>query len=599
MNKSTFIKLFMALVAVLFFANCGDDDSSGPTLSVSPTSVTLDESNSATLTVSSNTSWNVASSDSWLNCSPSGATGGAQVTVSANSLNNTGSARTATLKFTDKTGTKVVTVSVTQLPVKNNADDPDKPDEPMPTLTVSKSSIQFGADGGNETVSIESNTSWTVASSESWCAVSPSSGTNNGTVTVSATANTETSQRTATITVKTATGEITQTIAISQKEAEKLTVSKSTIQFGADGGNETFTIESNTSWTVASSESWCTVSPSSGTNNGTVTVTAAANTVTSQRTATITVKTAKGEIEKTISVSQQAKEEDVSATPFEEPYLGWGTSQSTVGAILKDKGHNPGSYTSESESIYSYSNNMERMTVYRFTKTRLSYAEVWMDVSKYSMSKTRNYLSSTLNYISTGTSTSGSTTYYNYLSKDGLTKASVREFKTSSDTYAIVKFESSGTGILFEEPFMIWGTSMYTAKTAIESMGYTVKVDGTNLKTDTSKPKYEEWFISYWFGTSNQLYHINVYFDDDKYTKNDLRNYLTNTLKYKYQKEEGYYTYYLLPDGKTQCDIYSDTSSLWVSFYPVKSSAPSMARRIEREKSIETKIRQERMQRNR
>lgn len=508
MNKSTFIKLFMALVAVLFFANCGDDDSSGPALSVSPASVTLNENNNETLTVSSNTTWNVIPSDSWLNCSPSGATGGAQVTVSANSLNNTGSARTATLKFTDKTGTKVVTVSVTQLPVKNNADDPDKPDEPMPTLTVSKSSIQFGADGGNETVSIESNTSWTVASSESWCTVSPSSGTNNGTVTVSTTANTGTSQR----------------------------------------------------------------------------------------TATITVKTAKGEIEKTISISQ---EEAAPSIPFDEPYLGWATSPSTVGAVLTDRGYRLNEYTTQSESIISHSDKMEYMTVYHFKKTRLYDADVWIDASKYSMSQTRNYLSTTLKYTSTGTTTSSGTTYYNYLSLDGLTKASVYKYTGTDATYTIITFESSGTGLLFEEPFMTWDASMNTAKTAIENMGYTVKVDGTNLTTDQYKPKYEEWFFNYWFGLSNKLSDVTVYFDEDKYTKNNLRYYLTNTLKYNYQKEEGYKTYFLLPGGETQCYIYNMPGYLWISFEPANTSAPSMAKRIEREKSIETKIRQERMQRNR
>lgn len=511
MNKSTFIKLFMALVAVLFFANCGDDDSSGPTLSVSPTSVTLDESNSATLTVSSNTSWNVASSDSWLNCSPSGATGGAQVKVTANSVNNTGSARTATLTFTDKTGTKRVTAQVTQNPVKN--DDPTKPDEP---------------------------------------------------------------------------------------EAPTLTVSKSSIQFGADGGNETFTIESNTSWTVSSSESWCTVSTPSGSNNGTVTVTAAANTVTSQRTATITVKTDKAEIEKTIAVSQQEKEEEpVPTDPFDEPYLGWATSPSTVGAILEGRGYRLNEYTTQSESIISHSDKMDYMTVYHFKKTRLYDADVWIDASKYSMSQTRNYLSTTLKYTSTGTTTSSGTTYYNYLSLDGLTKASVYKYTGTDATYTIITFESSGTGLLFEEPFMTWDASMNTAKTAIENMGYTVKVDGTDLWTDSNKPKYGEYFISYWFGSSNELYRIVVYFDENKYTKNEIRNYLTNTLKYTFQREDGEHSYFNLPDGNSTCDFRYNSEYVWIAFNPVSTSAPSMAKRIERDKAIENKIRQQRLRRNR
>ena len=68
-----------------------------------------------------------------------------------------------------------------------------------------------------------------------------------------------------------------------------LSVSATSLNFAAAGGQQTFTISSNTDWTVNSSDSLITVSPVVGSNNGTVTVTAAENTATTQRTATITV----------------------------------------------------------------------------------------------------------------------------------------------------------------------------------------------------------------------------------------------------------------------------------------------------------------------
>jgi hypothetical protein len=65
----------------------------------------------------------------------------------------------------------------------------------------------------------------------------------------------------------------------------------------------TFNITSNTSWTVTDNQSWLTVSPTSGSNNGTVTVTAQENTSASARTATVTVS-ATGVPSRTVTVTQ-------------------------------------------------------------------------------------------------------------------------------------------------------------------------------------------------------------------------------------------------------------------------------------------------------
>jgi hypothetical protein len=66
---------------------------------------------------------------------------------------------------------------------------------------------------------------------------------------------------------------------------------------------DTFDITSNTSWTVTDNQSWLTVSPTSGSNNGTVTVTAQENTSASARTATVTVS-ATGVPSQTVTVTQ-------------------------------------------------------------------------------------------------------------------------------------------------------------------------------------------------------------------------------------------------------------------------------------------------------
>jgi hypothetical protein len=69
-----------------------------------------------------------------------------------------------------------------------------------------------------------------------------------------------------------------------------LSVSPATVAVGAAPNSiGSFSVASNTSWTVADDQPWLTASPASGSNNGTVTVTAQGNTATSPRTATVTV----------------------------------------------------------------------------------------------------------------------------------------------------------------------------------------------------------------------------------------------------------------------------------------------------------------------
>ena len=83
------------------------------------------------------------------------------------------------------------------------------------TLSVSPTSLNYTANGGSNTVTVTSNTSWTATSSASWLTISPASGSNNGTITAVATANTSSSQRTATITVS-GNGVSARTISVTQ-----------------------------------------------------------------------------------------------------------------------------------------------------------------------------------------------------------------------------------------------------------------------------------------------------------------------------------------------------------------------------------------------
>jgi len=172
-------------------------------LTVSPLSldVAAAEGSSAIFTVTSNTGWVVLPNETWLKVSKPFGSGNSEVMVTAEA-NSTTSQRTGTL-VVSATGAGTQTVTVTQA-------------AGAATLTVSPLTIDIAAMGGDTTITITSNTSWAVASNQSWLTVAPLSGSGNGTVMLTSEANPSSSARSATVTVS-ATGAASQTVLISQQ----------------------------------------------------------------------------------------------------------------------------------------------------------------------------------------------------------------------------------------------------------------------------------------------------------------------------------------------------------------------------------------------
>ena len=204
-----------------------------------------------------------------------------------------------------------------------------------PEMSLDTSSLEFASSSGSKSIMITSNTSWTVSSDQTWCSVSPTSGSNGGSVTVKVEENTSTSERTATITVKSDAGD--KTVKVTQKgAAEVLTLNIDNMEFAASSGSKIFRISANTSWAISSDKNWCSISPTLGSGDGSVTVSVDENTSTSSRTATITVESAT--ITRTLAVTQSEAEPPasqdrtftVSGVTFKMIYVEGGTF--TMGA---------------------------------------------------------------------------------------------------------------------------------------------------------------------------------------------------------------------------------------------------------------------------
>ena len=86
-----------------------------------------------------------------------------------------------------------------------------------PAIELSTLSVSVSSSGGESTINVISNVNWTVSSDQSWCTVSPSSGSTGDTpVKISISKNTGSSSRVAHLAVKSSDGSISKTVNVAQ-----------------------------------------------------------------------------------------------------------------------------------------------------------------------------------------------------------------------------------------------------------------------------------------------------------------------------------------------------------------------------------------------
>jgi hypothetical protein len=129
---------------------------SGPTLSVTPQSITLASISGATgnLNLVSNTNWTITNDATWLNVEYAGGSGNASLTVTTTSANTSTIERSANVTFSAP-GVSPVVVTVTQNGTGS-------------TLSVSPGNQDVGSDAGSITFNVSSNTSWTDSDDAAW-----------------------------------------------------------------------------------------------------------------------------------------------------------------------------------------------------------------------------------------------------------------------------------------------------------------------------------------------------------------------------------------------------------------------------------------------
>lgn len=170
-------------------------------------------------------------------------------------------------------------------------------------LSVSSTTVNFNSSGGEKVVTINCNTDWDVSGSNDWLSVEKIS---DQSIKLLAQKNESSEKMEANINVYTTDGECTQEIKVTVAASElTLTISGLDAPFDASQGNiqtaQELTINCNSSWTISGKPEWLDISAMSGTGTSTVKVWPnSANNSTSERSATLTIKSGSKTITKKV-----------------------------------------------------------------------------------------------------------------------------------------------------------------------------------------------------------------------------------------------------------------------------------------------------------
>lgn len=271
-----------------------------PTLSISPSSLSFTaDGGTANVAVSANVSWTLTKSADWLSTNLVAGSSNTSVIITCQP-NPNNIIRTGILTFS---GLNVPsqTLLVTQAAA---------------TLYISTlpNALVFSEEGGTESFSVFSDLSWTATTLADWLYLSPSSHTGDGSVTVLCDPNFSASIRTGVVYLTTLNGK-TASVTIQQAGATPvIDISEDTISFTGNGGSNTIELASNTTWRITKSATWLSVSPPSGRDDATITITCQAKTGTFSRSSTIYFY-ATGAPTKVLVVKQSGSTITLSASP--------------------------------------------------------------------------------------------------------------------------------------------------------------------------------------------------------------------------------------------------------------------------------------------
>lgn len=224
------------------------------------------------LTVNSEAAWTASTSQNWIQVNPqSGNAGTSKITVSA--LQNAAVGDRSGYVYLSIGGNRVVEIPIKQRGIY---------------IEFGAQSLSFSADGETKNIHISSNTNWTITSYPSWVTVSPQSGEGGKDITLVAADNPNVTSRSGVIKATQAGLNLVSELSVSQPGK---TFNYGDSQLNCSDKEQTLKITVTTTgkWAAKSNNNWITVTPSSHTGNGELSVHMTENGTDDSRTGSITL----------------------------------------------------------------------------------------------------------------------------------------------------------------------------------------------------------------------------------------------------------------------------------------------------------------------
>jgi hypothetical protein len=269
-------------------------------IKLAPSALSFDAAVSTkTVEVESNVKWEVKCSETWVTLSKSETSFEVKVAE-----NITESVRNASIMVYGGNVTEYVTIT-----------------QQANGISCSVDRLEFGQNGGTLDFSINSATSWTTKSSNSWIHVSPEMGTaGQNTLSVTVDRNELSTERHGFVYLQVDSKTIAQ-VSIAQNGVY-LNTDASSLSFSPRPESKSLSLSCNVDWSISSSAFWIRVSDKKGAGDCAVTVTVDENISDEERIGELIIQSSEGEIVKYIEIHQTGISISTEVASLYLPYTG-------------------------------------------------------------------------------------------------------------------------------------------------------------------------------------------------------------------------------------------------------------------------------------
>lgn len=208
-------------------------------------------------------------------------------------------------------------VACTEVEGDDPGKQPDQPPQPKPQteIKIESSAPNFSEDGGEAQISFTASEAWTAkvinTRADGWCSISPTSGAaGSATITVTTEPNDTPDDRSASIVIE--AGSASKTVTVSQKQKDALTVTASTFEVGAEGGEVKIEVKANIDFEYAidpADEEWISYEGTRAMKTSTLTFSVDKNDDTEKREGKIYIQS--GEFNEEVTIYQAGAEPSI------------------------------------------------------------------------------------------------------------------------------------------------------------------------------------------------------------------------------------------------------------------------------------------------